>query len=252
MNVRTLPARHGLLWLIAGWRLLRRYPRQMTSITLAYFLVVLIVNLIPFIGPFLLPLALPMLTALLGNACRALDHDQPLTRDILSAGLEAQRTILLRLGGLHLLGSVILLLASQPLMIELNPDQSKAAEQLADLLSHLGLFLLLATPVVMAFWFAPLLASWHGVSAVKALFFSFVASWRNWRAFTVYGLVILGMGIILPGVLIVIASFFMPSMTGVLALFARMALVLLLGPVLISSIYISYRDVFSEAAVANE
>lgn len=252
MNVRTLPARHGLLWLIAGWRLLRRYPRQMTSITLVYFLVVLIVNLIPFIGPFLLPLALPMLTALLGNACRALDHDQPLTQDTLSAGLEAQRINLLRLGGLHLLGSVILLLASQPLMIELNPDQSKAAEQLSDVLSHLGLFLLLASPVVMAFWFAPLLAAWNGMTALKALFFSFVASWRNWRAFTVYGLVILGVGIALPGAVIVIASLFMPSMAGILAMFARMALVLLVGPVLVASIYISYRDVFSEPAVTNE
>ena len=133
MNPRTLPARHGLLWLLAAWRLLRRYPRQMTSITLVYFLVVLTVNLIPFVGPFLMPLALPMLTALLGNACRALDNDQPLTQDILSAGLEAQRANLLRLGGLHLLGSVILLLASQPLMIELNPDQSKAEEASARL-----------------------------------------------------------------------------------------------------------------------
>ena len=252
MNPRTLPARHGLLWLLAAWRLLRRYPRQMTSITLVYFLVVLIVNLIPFVGPFLMPLALPMLTALLGNACRALDNDQPLTQDILSAGLEAQRANLLRLGGLHLLGSVILLLASQPLMIELNPDQSKAEEQLSDLLSHLGLFLLLASPVVMAFWFAPLLAAWNRMTALKALIFSFFASWRNWRAFTVYGLVVLGVGIALPGAVIVIASLFMPSLTGVLAVFARMALVLLLGPVLVSSIYISYRDVFSEAVVANE
>jgi hypothetical protein len=252
MKARTLPARHGLLWLIAGWRLLRRYPRQATSITLAYFLVVLLINLIPFVGPVLLPLALPMLMVLLGNACRALDHDQPLTQELLGAGLQAQSTNLLRLGGLHLLGSLILLLASQPLMIELNPDQSRAAEQLSDLLSHLGLFLLLASPVVMAFWFAPLLAAWHGIAAVKALFFSFVASWRNWRAFMVYGLVILGVGIALPGAVIVIAGLFMPSLAGVLAVFARMALVLLLGPVLVSSIYISYRDVFGETAIANE
>jgi hypothetical protein len=252
MKARTLPARHGLLWLIAGWRLLRRYPRQVTSITLAYFLVVLLINLIPFVGPVLLPLALPMLMVLLGNACRALDHDQPLTQELLGAGLQAQSTNLLRLGGLHLLGSLILLLASQPLMIELNPDQSRAAEQLSDLLSHLGLFLLLASPVVMAFWFAPLLAAWHGIAAVKALFFSFVASWRNWRAFMVYGLVILGVGIALPGAVIVIAGLFMPSLAGVLAVFARMALVLLLGPVLVSSIYISYRDVFGETAIANE
>ncbi|AJP49254.1 hypothetical protein PG1C_14060 [Rugosibacter aromaticivorans] len=252
MNVRTLPARHGLLWLVAGWRLLRRYPRQMTGITLVYFFVVLVVNLIPFVGPFLLPLVLPTLTALLGNACRALDHDQPLTQDILISGLEAQRINLLRLGGLHLLGSVILLLASQPLMIELNPDQSKAAEQLSDVISHLGLFLLLASPVVMAFWFAPLLTAWNGMTALKALFFSFVASWRNWRAFTVYGLVILGVGVVLPGAVIVIAGLLLPSMAGVLAMLARLALVLLLGPILVSSIYISYRDVFSESVVADE
>ena len=90
------------------------------------------------------------------------------------------------------------------------------------------------------------------MSAVKALFFSFVASWRNWRAFTVYGMVILGVGIALPGTVIVVTNLFVPSLVGVLAMFARIALVLLLGPVIVSSIYISYRDVFSETAVTHE
>ena len=45
-----------------------------------------------------------------------------------------------------------------------------------------------STPLMMAYWFAPLLAGWGRVSAVKAMFFSFVACWRNWRAFFAYGL----------------------------------------------------------------
>jgi hypothetical protein len=35
----------------------------------------------------------------------------------------------------------------------------------------------------MAYWYAPVLAGWHGLSPAKALFFSFVACLRNWRAF---------------------------------------------------------------------
>ena len=48
--------------------------------------------------------------------------------------------------------------------------------------------LLLYAPVMLAFWFAPALCYWHGMGAVKALFFSFFAAWRNTGAFLVYGM----------------------------------------------------------------
>ena len=54
MIAKQLPARHGLLWVLAAWQLLRRYPRQLTSMTLAYFSLLLVMNLIPYIGPVLL------------------------------------------------------------------------------------------------------------------------------------------------------------------------------------------------------
>ena len=41
--------------------------------------------------------------------------------------------------------------------------------------------MLLMTPVLMAWWFAPVLAAWHRLSIGRALFFSFVACWMNWR-----------------------------------------------------------------------
>jgi hypothetical protein len=35
-------------------------------------------------------------------------------------------------------------------------------------------------------WYAPVLVAWHGLSAVKSIFFSVVAVWRNLGAFAVY------------------------------------------------------------------
>ncbi|MDP0995369.1 hypothetical protein, partial [Klebsiella pneumoniae] len=38
-------------------------------------------------------------------------------------------------------------------------------------------------PVAVLFWFAPLLVAWHGIPVGKALFFSWMAVWRNRAAF---------------------------------------------------------------------
>jgi hypothetical protein len=56
MDARRLPARHGLLWLLAGFALFRRHPPMMTALTFGYLLTVIVVNLIPTVGPFILPL----------------------------------------------------------------------------------------------------------------------------------------------------------------------------------------------------
>src|SRR5438094_9392625 len=47
-----------------------------------------------------------------------------------------------------------------------------------------------ATPVLMAFWFATVLAAWNRIGAAQSLFYSFFAVLRNWRAFFVYGAVL--------------------------------------------------------------
>jgi hypothetical protein len=63
------------------------------------------------------------------------------------------------------------------------------------------------TPVMMAYWFAPVLAAWHCLG-VGALFFSFVACWLNWRPFLAYGagllLVFAGYSRLVLGILLVL------------------------------------------------
>jgi hypothetical protein len=103
---------------------------------------------------------------------------------------------------------------------------------------------MLFAPLMMAYWYAPVLAAWHGLSPAKSLFFSFVACLRNWRAFLVYTLAVFIAGLLLPGlVLNVLSSFFSGQSNPALVLLTLM--VIFVGmPVLYASFYVSYRDVF--------
>lgn len=252
MDARHLPARHGVFWLVGGFALFRRHPPLATAITFAYLLTVIMVNLIPKIGPFLLPLLLPTFTVMLANGCRAIERGQTFTSETLIEGISAQRVGLARLGGLHLLGSSLLVLAGfalgEPIKIgeELNDKEALA------LLGDLSLILLMASPLLMAFWFAPLLTAWNGINAGKSLFFSFVASWRNWRAFAMYGLTLILVGALIPGLLLIIAGLISPALLTVFSVMLRMMLIFVLAPTVVASVYLSYRDVFGSLETSNE
>jgi hypothetical protein len=68
----------------------------------------------------------------------------------------------------------------------------------------------LLLPVSLAFWYAPALVHWYGVTPAKSLFFSVVAVLRNARAFLVYGLLwtalSLGVGLLMMLVLLMTTS----------------------------------------------
>lgn len=248
MDARRLSARHGILWLLAGFALFRRHPPLVTAITFGYLLTVIVVNLIPKIGPFLLPVLLPTLTVMLANGCRAVERGQPFTSEALIAGIGAQRAGLIRLGGLHLVGSSLLVLGGFALGEPINISDGIDPAEAMDLASDLAVLLLLASPLLMAFWFAPLLTAWDGVSAGKSLFFSFIASWRNWRAFTMYGLALILVGAVLPGLILVIAGLISQPLLTVLSIALRMLLIFVLAPTMVASVYLSYRDVFERLA----
>jgi hypothetical protein len=252
MDARRLPARHGALWLLAGFALFRRHPPLMTALTFGYLLIVIMANLIPKIGPFILPLLLPTLTVMLANGCRAIERGQAFGNTTLLAGISAQRVGLMRLGGLHLAGSSLLVLGGAAFGTPINiGDGLDPAETIA-LMTDLAVILLLASPLLMAFWFAPLLTAWDGVGAGKSLFFSFVASWRNWRAFTMYGLTLVLVGAVVPGVILVIAGLLSEQLLAILSIALRMLLIFVLAPTMVGSVYLSYRDVFEAPVKTDE
>ncbi|MFA4969021.1 MAG: BPSS1780 family membrane protein [Sulfuritalea sp.] len=252
MDARRLPARHGVLWLLAGFALFRRHPPLATAITFGYLLTVILVNLIPKIGPFLLPLLLPTLTVILGNGCRAIDRRQPFDGKTLLAGISERRAGLARLGGLHLVGSSLLVLGGFALGDPINISDGMDPEEAMAAVSDMAVILLLASPMLMAFWFAPLLTAWDGVGAVKSLFFSFVASLRNWRAFMMYGLALVLVGAVVPGLILITAGLISPALLNIFSVALRMLLIFVLAPTMVASVYLSYRDVFRGPAEPDE
>lgn len=244
MQARTLPARHGVIWLLAGFALFRRNPPLLTAISLSYLLLVLVINLVPLIGPFLLPVLLPLLTAMLGNACFAIEQGRRLDWAQLVRHLDERRDAMLRLGGLHLAGSIALVLAGSLLGLELRLGAELEQAQVEEILQKLLMMTALASPLLMAFWFAPLLAAWNNIPATKAVFFSFVASWRNWRAFAAYGVAIAVVMLMGPALLLVLAALIGKPLVSIVAIAVQMFLLFVLAPVLVASVYLSYRDVF--------
>ncbi|MFN6961854.1 MAG: BPSS1780 family membrane protein, partial [Rhodocyclaceae bacterium] len=117
----------------------------------------------------------------------------------------------------------------------------------AVLLAKLAQVLLLATPLIIAFWFAPFLVGWDRVAPAKSLFFSTVASLRNWRALLMFSLAAIVFAGILPGVILILVAQISGMALSVALIVLRMLLVFLVAPALTASIYIGYRDIFREA-----
>lgn len=113
MQARRLPAVRGAFWLFEGFRLFRRNPPLLTALTLVYLLVVqALVSLLPGIGPILLPLFLPVMTLIVANGCRLVDLGKQPDKAGLLHGVADNFPLMLRLGGLQLLGALLVVLLS--------------------------------------------------------------------------------------------------------------------------------------------
>lgn len=261
MQARRLPAARGTFWLFEGFRLFRRNPSLITALTLAYLLVVqILVILLPGIGPIVLPLVLPVLTLIVANGCRLVDEQQVPSKALLLRGITGNGRALLRLGGLQLIGALLLVLLNLALNDGADPlanlDSTMATPNMGEagtpsnpeaearMLGALFQLLLLAAPMIVAFWFAPFLVGWDRVSPFKSLFFSWVASWRNIGAMGMFSLAALVLAGVLPGFILIAVSQVAGLALNVAFIALRMVLIFLVAPVLTASIYVSYRDIF--------
>lgn len=245
MHARRLPASHGVLWLVASFRLFRANPPLLASLTMAYIFLAIVVNALPHIGPFIVPLALPAVIVVIANGCRAIERGRGISMIAMSHGLKTHRIDLVRLGGLHLLGAIVILFVST--LVEggqfslSGPNRAISDEEMVGFMARL---FVIAIPVIAAFWFAPLLTGWDGVAPLKSVFFSFVACWRNWRAFLVYGLAAVTVAIVLPGLVQIVASAISKALYEALLVALKLAIIFILAPTMMAGVYVSYRDVF--------
>lgn len=250
MQALKLPARSGWLWLKEGFAIFRRHQLRLSLAVLSYWILMALINSVPLLGQLAATLLIPVFSVGLMNACRLLEQGGPPPPQLLFTGFQQNPRQLLMLGAVYIAASVVILaivaavdggVLFRLVVLAQAPSEQVLTSQSVVFAGQLAL--LLFAPLMMAYWYAPVLVAWHDLPVGKSLFFSFVASLRNWRAFLVYAASIAVVGALLPGLLLgLFGTMFGGSELLTVALTSLIVLVLL--PTLYASFYVSYRDVF--------
>jgi hypothetical protein len=272
-DIRVVEAARGAGWWAQGWRNFTSSIGTWMGIMLVYIIITILISVVPFVGDVGHSLLAPVFIGGLMLGCRALDRDQPLKVAHLFEGFQAANFVpLLIIGAVDI--ALTLLLAAvvaagmsgggsiMEIMRHGGSDPMEMMSRSAGAIGVSGLFASLAALVIGAVmaalnWFAPALVVLHGAKPIDAMKASFVATWRNWVAFLLYGLIAIALAlvvILIVGALAVgfgISIFAGSSIVGMigivilgLLLFAAFALVV--GPIAFGSTYAGYADVFAE------
>jgi len=251
MQALTLPARRGWHWLTDGFVIFRKKLLLLSFAVIGYWAIMGVVSAVPLVGRAVAMALIPAFSVSLMNTCRLLEQGGIFHPALLFSGFKRSLRPLLVLGAIYVAftGGVLALVAliDDGVLFELvflgtaHDEQALASDSV-----RLGAQLSLAffTPLMMAFWFAPLLVAWHDISAGKALFFSFVACARNWRAFCFYGAATVVFGALLPGVLAALLVGLLPGGGELFSAVFTGLIFFFFLPALYASFYVSYRDVF--------
>jgi uncharacterized membrane protein len=236
MNARVVEAGKGWQWIVDGFGVFRKHPLMWIALTVVLVLMWAVSFVIPLLGPLLFNLLSPVLFAGLMIGCKAADSGEDLELAHLFAGFRKNPAALVTVGGVYLVGTIvvvgiIIIMAGGsmlPTVLQKSPgDMQMLAAALRSMALALTFGFALYLPLLMLIWFAPLLVVFHDLSPVEAMKLSFSACVANWLPFLVYGVIILGLWFI--------AS--IPLFLGLVVLL----------PVLICSVYASYKDIFVAA-----
>lgn len=224
---------------------------MMGMLVVSYWFTVLFLNIVPVIGVVVASLAIPGLSVGLMQAARNLERGQPIGLQTLYGSLKENARTLIALGALYLactlgiLGLSALVDGGDFLKFMLSSSRAeRAALEDADFILPALFITLLMTPVLMAYWFAPVLAAWHRLTLGRSLFFSFVACWMNWRPFLAYGIGLVLFAGILPGVVLGLLLLLFPGAASFITALVTIPMVLVVAPTIFASFYACYRDIF--------
>lgn len=236
---RRVPFGHGWHWLSGGFDLFRRgWPIWIVNM-LIFGVISTLLNLIPIVSLATAILS-PMFFGGLMAGCLALDQGDELRVGHLFEGFSRNAGKLAGVGGLYLVGALAIGLVVGILVVatigvsgagaEMDAaDQAELANQMGGMVAIIALIVLgLTIPLVMALWFAPALVMLHELGPLEAMKLSFMGCLRNMLPFLLYGLIAL--------------------LLTVLALIPVGLGLLVLGPMVIASVYTGYKDIFLSQA----
>jgi len=251
MKLNVVNARTGSKWVRQGIRVFWKQPIAMSGLFFLFMAIMSLSALLPIVGSFIALALLPAATLGLMAASREVDLGKFPMPTILAiafrASKERKRDMAI-LGLLYALGFAVVMGISTLMdgggFAKLYLVGGKLdAETIMDpnFQNAMWLSLLLYVPLSMVFWHAPALVHWHGVPALKSLFFSTVACLRNWRAFLVFGLM---WTVIFMSTALILSLVSGLMGDGELASMTLLPAMLMLAAMFFCSVYFSFCDCF--------
>lgn len=228
-NVQAVAAGQGFQWWAEGWQFFLREPAMWLIITAIAIAGGLFISMLPFVGTIVSTLCAPVVIGGLLYGCSEMEAGRRLSLDHLAYGFSHRTQDLVLLGAFYLLFGLVVTLLVFLIMgtgfVTAITSGGVPGVQIAIGSAMLAfiVLLLLSLPVFMASWFAPALVVLRGMSAGEALKLSLRASWANMLPFTVFGLVMMGLWLLV-------------AMTFGLGM-------LVFCPVMLGAMYVSYREV---------
>jgi hypothetical protein len=251
MKLHIVPASRGIQWVKLGVKTFFRQPLALSGLFFMFLAVISVVSMVPLLGSALALALLPGATLGLMAATREASSGKfPMPLILISAfraGRQQLRSMLV-LGALYALGFVLVLGCSTLVdggkfakLYLLGAPMTAEVLQQGDFQMAMLLALVLYLPLSLLFWHAPALVHWHGVAPVKSLFFSFVACLRNFWAFTVYGLVWMGMFLVFGIIMATLAAVLGSADVVAVTLYPA---AMLMAAMFFTSIYFTFLDSF--------
>ena len=233
----AVPAGHGWGWLARGFWHFRQNPFAWIITLVVWFVIAIVVSLIPLIGSLAITLLSPVVLAGILIGVAAQDEGQDFEVGHLFAGFSRNPGQLVLTGVLYmvgfiligvvvaiLMGGAIAMLGGMSTMQNPDPEAMASVMGSPSVIMAMLVGMALSIPLVMAYWFAPALVALEGVSAVTAMKLSFVGCLKNVLPFLLYG--VIGLVFFILGAI--------PFGLGLLIIL----------PVMMASIYVSFRDIY--------
>lgn len=243
IGARVVAPGRGWQWIVEGFALFRRSALVWISLTCVLALIWMVSLVIPVLGPLLFNLLSPVFFAGLMIGCRDLERGGTLEFAHLFAGFRERAAPLVTVGGIYLVGTilvfglVILIADGAKLTAVLSApakDPEATREAMRSLAAAFAVGAAAYLPLLMLIWFAPLLVVFDALAPLAAMKLSFAASFKNAAPFLVYGVAILALW----------ATLLLPAALGAAGAVLVIALLVASIPVLMCSVYASYKDLF--------
>ena len=230
MGGRAVGAGQGWTWIAEGFGLFKKAPGIWIALVVILFVILMVLAFIPLLGAVATFLIMPVFVGGLLLGCRALEGGGELEVAHLFAGFKAHTGNLIVLGALAIAGWIVVMLpvvvigGAGAFLAALRGDAAGVAALGGSFMLAWLVALALSIPIYMALWFAPALVVLRGMAPIEAIKESFLGCLKNVLPFLVYSIVLMVLGIVAA----------IPLGLGWLVL----------GPTLIASVYISYRDIY--------